>query len=195
MPKARGIVALVATAAILAACESTGGVISYVDVETTYVPGNVGYATHDGKLAAVVHGSPFGRADAGTAEAIARGLELPGWFPPATLTTVPTGVGGDRAAFRVVLVFNPDTPHLGGKGACGDLSAVPLRAPGPAMRVAMAFCNDAKPEAELMLVHARPHPLDTPETADSRRPHRPDCPWHAARPVYRYVPQAARADR
>ena len=151
MPKARGIVALVATAAILAACESTGGVISYVDVETTYVPGNVGYATHDGKLAAVVHGSPFGRADAGTAEAIARGLELPGWFPPATLTTVPTGVGGDRAAFRVVLVFNPDTPHLGGKGACGDLSAVPLRAPGPAMRVAMAFCNDAKPEAEVML--------------------------------------------
>ncbi len=151
MPKARGIVALVATAAILAACESTGGVISYVDVETTYVPGNVGYATHDGKLAAVVHGSPFGRADAGTAEAIARGLELPGWFPPATLTTVPTGVGGDRAAFRVVMVFNPDTPHLGGKGACGDLSAVPLRAPGPVMRVAMAFCNDAKPEAEVML--------------------------------------------
>ncbi len=151
MPRARGIVALVATAAILAACESTGGVISYVDVETTYVPGNVGYATHDGKLAAVVHGSPFGRADAGTAEAIARGLELPGWFPPATLTTAPTGVGGDRAAFRVVMVFNPDTPHLGGKGACGDLSAVPLRAPGPVMRVAMAFCNDAKPEAEVML--------------------------------------------
>lgn len=151
MPMARGIVALVATAAILAACESTGGVISYVDVETTYVPGNVGYATHDGKLAAVVHGSPFGRADAGTAEAIARGLELPGWFTPATLTTVPTGVGGDRAAFRVVMVFNPDTPHLGGKGACGDLSAVPLRGPGPVMRVAMAFCNDAKPEAEVML--------------------------------------------
>ena len=151
MAKASGIAALVATTAILAACQTTGGIISYVDVETAYNPDNVGWAMYEGKLATVVHGSPFGPDDPEVAERIAEGLDLPGWFPPARLTTRPTGAPGSKAAFRVVMVFNPIPPHLGGKGACGDLALVPTGPAGPVMRVAMAFCNDAKVEAEVTL--------------------------------------------
>ena len=151
MPRPMGIAALFATAAILSACQTTGGTVNYVDVETAYEPDNVGWAVHEGKLAAVVHGSPFGPEDPVVAEKIAEGLDLPGWFPPARLTTRPTGAQGSKAAFRLVMVFNPVPPYIGGKGACGDLASMPTGHAGPTMRVAMAFCNDAKPEAELLL--------------------------------------------
>ena len=151
MAKSLRFAALFASMVALAACQTAGGTINFVDVETAYEPGNIAFATHDGKLSAVVHGSPFGPRDEVVTEKISEGLDLPPWFPPARLTTRPTGATGSKLDFRVVMAFNPVPAHVGGKGACGDLSQLPTGQPGPVMRVAMAFCNDSKVEAELTL--------------------------------------------
>jgi hypothetical protein len=144
----RSQLAIVAGAALaLAACSGPMTTITYVDNETRYDPGTIGWAAQDGELNTVVRGNPFPASV--EAETIAAGLRLPGWFPSARLTTRPAD--RRRAEHRLVLVFNPVRDPLGGAAACGDVAGVALAPPGPTMRVQLAFCSGAKVDAEAIL--------------------------------------------
>ena len=129
------------------ACSGPFTTITRIDNETRYDPGTVVWASQDGELAAVVRGNPFpgGAAD----EAIAAALSLPGWLPPARITIMPAD--RSRSGHRLVLVFNPAREPLGGKAACGDLSAVLTNEAGAMMRVQLAFCSGAEVDAEATL--------------------------------------------
>ncbi len=129
------------------ACSGPFTTITRIDNETRYDPGTVAWASQGGELTAVVRGNPFPARAAD--EAIAAALSLPGWLPPARITTMPAD--RSRSAHRLVLVFNPAREPLGGKAACGDLSEVRTGAAGAMMRVQLAFCSGAEVDAEATL--------------------------------------------
>lgn len=140
-PKTCALAAIVALG--LAACagqvRTSGG-----DVATFYSRSMVTHAASGGAFPLVVHGNPFPNAPAEqAAQAVARQMQLPGWFPQTRfeLAPVPEAPRGD---YRLVLIFNPARP-VGAREACGDLRGVPLAPPGAEIEARAAFC--AGPDA------------------------------------------------
>ena len=134
------IATIAASALALSAC--AGQVqTSYGDITPFYDRSVVTHASAGGAFPLVVHGSPFpGVAQPQAAEAIARDMRLPGWFPPTRFAPAPVA-DAPRGDYRLVLVFNPARP-VSAADACGDLREVPV-APqsGPETTLRAAFCT------------------------------------------------------
>ena len=135
------------TAAALAISACAGAVrTGYGDITPFYDRSVVTHASAGGAFPLVVHGNPFpGVPQAQAAEAIARDMRLPGWFPPARFAPAPVP-NAPRGDYRLVLVFNPAYP-VSGADACGDLSQVPVAASRPSGETTLraAFCTRDEP--------------------------------------------------
>ena len=130
------------TAAALAISACAGAVrTGYGDITPFYDRSVVTHASAGGAFPLVVHGNPFpGVPQAQAAEAIARDMRLPGWFPPARFAPAPVP-NAPRGDYRLVLVFNPAGP-ISAADACGDLREVPLaQQAGPETTLRAAFCT------------------------------------------------------
>ena len=131
------------TIALLAAGCAGGGMYltTHIDQNPGYSPSLVLYAIGDGELATEIHGRAFMKAPM-DGEAIASRLALPGWFPPARLTTRPSEEG--RMAYnnshRLVLFFNPERPVSGGI-LCTAPEKLTSHPDAVQLRVQAAFCS------------------------------------------------------
>lgn len=120
---------------------------SHGDAATFYSRSLVIHAASGGVFPLVVHGNPFPDLPADqAAEAVAREMRLPGWFPqtPFALAPAPGAPSGD---YRLVLIFNPARP-VGANEACGDLRRIPLASPGPEIQARAAFCAGSDPASD-----------------------------------------------
>jgi hypothetical protein len=132
--------ALSATALALSAC---AGMVQtgYGDITPFYDRSVVTHASSGGAFPLVVHGNPFpGLSQPQAAQAIARDMRLPGWFPQVPFAPAPVA-SAPRGDYRLVLVFNAAAP-VSSADACGDLRQVPV-APQPngATTLRAAFCT------------------------------------------------------
>jgi hypothetical protein len=151
------IAASALAALVLSACAGqvrTG----FGDITPFYDRSVVTHASSGEAFPLVVHGNPFpGLSQAQAAQAIARDMRLPGWFPQVPFAPAPVA-GAPRGDYRLVLVFNPAVA-VSGADACGDLREVPV-APqsGPQTTLRAAFCTRGETISDTTARMAAAHP-------------------------------------
>lgn len=134
MTRMTAVLAVAAVSACAGLPQTSSG-----DLTPFYEKSVVTHAAQGGAFPLVVHGAPHPDVNpAKAAAAVAPELGLPGWFPPTPFqpAPVPEAPQGD---YRLVLIFNP-ARAVSGDEACGDLSRIPVAAPGAQVAVRAAFC-------------------------------------------------------
>jgi len=121
---------------MLAGCAGVVTVSNIYQVEP-YSQSLVQHVAAPGEVAVEVAGNAFADPPADYREEIAASLSLPGWLPPARLTTRPSERA--RASQRIVLAFNPERV-LGDEALCGRIGEVAFAAYPGRTRVQVAMC-------------------------------------------------------
>lgn len=132
----RSIALILAMTLALSACAG-GVVVDRTWLTEPYSPGLVGYVVQDGDWYGIVHGQPF--TTPASAAAITAAIELPSWARDAKVVTVPGP--RTRAAYRLVLTFNPVAIGTVGDEACKPAAVMPVHpASADTTVVAATFC-------------------------------------------------------
>jgi len=123
---------------ILAGCSSSGGVISYSEMDTGYSIQEFAYAGGSGELWTEVMGNPFTQAKPELDRAVTDAMYASHFGPATRFTTTP-----DQKAVRtyhVRLMFNG--PETNAMAACGVVPPLPPTYRGGDVLLFAAFCRD-----------------------------------------------------
>ncbi len=125
-----------AAALLLGGCS---GIVVYEDPgpQRAYFDGDFGYATHKGAIVTEIYGNPFPVPSDRFRDLTLQHMTDAAKGPPARFVTAASPQ--TQAPYKVVAVFNA-APGSDADGMCADGAAEPRTAPGPVVRLDLAFC-------------------------------------------------------
>ena len=121
----------------LAACATSGGVITFTYTDSGYSPGEFAYAGGPGELWTVIMGNPFNAPQPAVDQAIT-GTMYNAHFGPATQFTTTPGPNA-RKVYRVVVMLNG--PETNSMAACGAVPPIQPSYRGGNVLLFAAFCR------------------------------------------------------